>query len=105
VRSLPDGPPTRRGPQRGLSRPRWHSRRGHGPDEQNVPEWRHHNLLLDHEGKRFAKRNNAVTLQHMGLLPDKRPMSWYDPGKFWSGDEVELVEPFALGGEIAVVPG
>jgi len=47
----------------------------------------------------------AVTLQRMGLLGDKRPMSWYDPGKFWSGDEVELVEPFALGGEIAVVPG
>jgi hypothetical protein len=46
----------------------------------------------------------AVTLQHMGLLPDKRPMSWYDPGKFWSGDEVVLVEPFALGGEIYVEP-
>jgi hypothetical protein len=47
----------------------------------------------------------AVTMQNMGLLPDKRPMSWYDPGKFWSGDEVELVEPFALGGEIQVTPG
>ncbi len=30
----------------------------------------------------------AVTMQHMGLLPDKRPMSWYDPGKFWSGDDI-----------------
>ena len=47
----------------------------------------------------------AVTMQNMGLLGDKRPMSWYDPGKFWSGDDVELVEPFALGGEIAVEPG
>ena len=47
----------------------------------------------------------AVTLQHMGLLPDKRPMSWYDPGKFWSGDEIVLVEPFTLGEEIAVRPG
>jgi hypothetical protein len=46
----------------------------------------------------------AVTLQNMGLLPDKRPMSWYDPGKFWSGDEVVLVEPFALSGEIYVEP-
>ena len=46
----------------------------------------------------------AVTLQHMGLLPDKRPMSWYDPGKFWSGDEIVLVEPFSLGAEIAVRP-
>jgi hypothetical protein len=44
----------------------------------------------------------AVTMQHMGLLPDKRPMSWYDPGKFWSGDEIRLVEPYWLGEEIAV---
>jgi len=47
----------------------------------------------------------ATTLQHMGLLPDKRPMSWYDPGKFWSGDEIVLVEPFSLGEEIAVRSG
>jgi hypothetical protein len=47
----------------------------------------------------------AVTLQHMGLLGDKRPMSWYDPGKFWSGDEVELEPPFKLGGEISVQSG
>jgi hypothetical protein len=44
----------------------------------------------------------ATTFQHMGLLPDKRPASWYDPGRFWSGDRIELVPPFALGGEIAV---
>lgn len=31
----------------------------------NVPEWHHHKLLLDEEGRRFAKRNNAVTLQHL----------------------------------------
>ena len=44
----------------------------------------------------------AVTLQNMGLLPDKRPMSWYDPGKFWSGDDIELLEGYHLGGEILV---
>jgi hypothetical protein len=38
----------------------------------------------------------------MGLLPGGRPASWYDPGRFWSGDRIELVEPFRLGGEIAV---
>jgi hypothetical protein len=38
----------------------------------------------------------------MGLLPDDRPASWYDPGRFWSGDHLELVAPFKLGGEIAV---
>jgi hypothetical protein len=26
----------------------------------------------------------------------------YDPGRFWSGDRIELIAPFALGGEIAV---
>ena len=44
----------------------------------------------------------ATTYQHMGLLPDKRPASWYDPGRFWSGDRIELVPPFALGGEVPV---
>jgi hypothetical protein len=44
----------------------------------------------------------ATTYQQMGLLPSRRPASWYDPGRFWSGDRIELVPPFALGGEIAV---
>jgi hypothetical protein len=38
----------------------------------------------------------------MGLLPTERPPSWYDPGRFWSGDHLELVPPFSLGVEIAV---
>jgi hypothetical protein len=44
----------------------------------------------------------ATTYQHMGLLPKRRPASWYDPGRFWSGDRIELEPPFALGAEIAV---
>jgi hypothetical protein len=44
----------------------------------------------------------ATTYQHMGLLPGRRPASWYDPGKFWSGDRIELVPPFALAPEVAV---
>jgi hypothetical protein len=44
----------------------------------------------------------ATTYQHMGLLPKRRPASWYDPGRFWSGDRVDLVEPFSLGGELPV---
>ncbi len=47
----------------------------------------------------------AVTFQNMEILPGKRPSSWYDPGKFWSGDDLELNEPFALSGEIAVKRG
>ena len=44
----------------------------------------------------------ATTYQAMGLLPDERPASWYDPGRFWSGDRIEMVPPFALAGEVAV---
>jgi hypothetical protein len=44
----------------------------------------------------------ATTYQQMGLLPRRRPASWYDPGRFWSGDRIELEPPFALGGELAV---
>jgi hypothetical protein len=44
----------------------------------------------------------ATTYQHMGLLPRRRPASWYDPGRFWSGDRIDLVPPFVLAGEVAV---
>lgn len=44
----------------------------------------------------------ATTYQHMGLLPKRRPASWYDPGRFWSGDRIELEPPFALAKEVAV---
>lgn len=39
----------------------------------DVPEWHHHKLLLDAEGKRFAKRNNAVTIQHLREVEKKTP--------------------------------
>jgi hypothetical protein len=44
----------------------------------------------------------ATTYQHMGLLPGHRPASWYDPGRFWSGDRLELVPPFSLAAEVTV---
>jgi hypothetical protein len=44
----------------------------------------------------------ATTYQEMGVLPPGRPASWYDPGRFWSGDRIELVPPFELAGEVAV---
>jgi hypothetical protein len=46
----------------------------------------------------------ATTYQAMGILPGGRPASWYDPGRFWSGDRIELVPPFRLGDEVAVRP-
>jgi hypothetical protein len=44
----------------------------------------------------------AITYESMGLLPGDREPSWYDPGRFWSGDELELSTGSRLGGEIAV---
>ncbi len=50
----------------------------------------------------FCAELVAATYQHMGLLPARRPAGSYDPGRFWSGDHISLLPPFALGAEIAV---
>lgn len=50
----------------------------------------------------FCAELIATTYQHMGLLASTRPASWYDPGRFWSGDGIELVAPYALAAEVAV---
>jgi hypothetical protein len=48
----------------------------------------------------------AMSYIDMGLLPDHKKPSWYDPGRFWSGDDLALSAGFALGGEIPVdIPG
>jgi hypothetical protein len=44
----------------------------------------------------------AITYQAMGLLPGKRDPSWFDAGRFWSGDNLGLTGAYRLGGEIAV---
>jgi hypothetical protein len=38
----------------------------------------------------------AVTYQAMGLLPADRAPNWFDPGRFWSGDDLPLI-----GGELS----
>lgn len=45
----------------------------------------------------------AVTYEEMDLLPRRRRPNWYDPGRFWSGDNLELAAGFRLGGEIDVL--
>ncbi len=45
----------------------------------------------------------AVTYEAMGLLPGGRLPNWYDPGRFWSGDELPMSGGAQLGGEIAVL--
>lgn len=44
----------------------------------------------------------AATYAAMGLLPADRPTNYYDPGSFWSGDDLELLLGARLGQEIGV---
>jgi hypothetical protein len=44
----------------------------------------------------------ALTYEDMGLLPAGRRPNWYDAGRFWSGDHLELTGGAELGAEIAV---
>ena len=44
----------------------------------------------------------AVTYEEMGLLPTGRRPNWYDPGRFWSGDDLALANGARLGTEITV---
>ncbi len=50
----------------------------------------------------FCAEIVAVTYEEMGLLPQRRP-SWYDPGRFWSGDDLDLLGGAELGKEIEIV--
>ena len=49
----------------------------------------------------FCAEVVAITYERMGLIDSKRPPNWYDPGKFWSGDGLELTGA-SLGAEIAI---
>jgi hypothetical protein len=44
----------------------------------------------------------AGTYAAMGLLDDRRPTNYYDPGMFWSGDDMRLERGARLGEEIRV---
>jgi hypothetical protein len=50
----------------------------------------------------FCAELVATTYTAMGLLGGDRPRNWYDPGKFWSGDDLQLLQGAHLGPEIAV---
>ena len=51
----------------------------------------------------FCAELAALTYQRMGLLGTERPLNWYDPGRFWSGDRLELAPGAVLGEELAVL--
>jgi hypothetical protein len=77
--------------------PRRHQR---GADEADLPE-----NADDSDGgveTAYCAEVVAVTYEAMGLLATGRHLGWYDPGRFWSGDELALLGGATLGGEIAV---
>jgi hypothetical protein len=45
----------------------------------------------------------AISYDRMGLLGRQRPANWFDPGRFWSGDDLELVDGAVLHPEREVV--
>ncbi|WP_211241450.1 hypothetical protein [Pseudonocardia spinosispora] len=44
----------------------------------------------------------ALTYQMMGLLPEGRRPNYYDPGRFWSGDDLALAPGYHLTGELEI---
>jgi hypothetical protein len=50
----------------------------------------------------FCAEIVAVTYQSMGLLARGRRPNWFDPGRFWSGDDLDLENGATLGGEISI---
>ncbi len=44
----------------------------------------------------------AATLEEMGILRPEAPTNWYDPGRFWSGDSLPLVDGWSYGAEVEV---
>lgn len=44
----------------------------------------------------------GVTLEAMGVILPAGDASWYDPGRFWSGDDLPLASGWDYGREIAV---
>jgi hypothetical protein len=51
----------------------------------------------------YCAETVAVTYQEMGLLATEKDANWFDPGKFWSGDDLPLAPGYRLSDEISVV--
>jgi hypothetical protein len=51
----------------------------------------------------FCAEVVATTYARMGLLDKPRPENWYDPGRFWSGDRLDLTGDAVLRPEVSVI--
>lgn len=50
----------------------------------------------------YCAETVAITYEEMGLLATEKHYNWFDPGSFWSGDELPLAPGYQLSAEIAV---
>ena len=51
----------------------------------------------------FCAEVAGVSLEQMGVLRGGAAPNWYDPGRFWSGDDLPMTERYRYGREIAVI--
>ncbi len=50
----------------------------------------------------YCAETVAITYEEMGLLSTDKYYNFFDPGSFWSGDDLPLASGYALGAEISV---
>lgn len=53
----------------------------------------------------YCAETVAITYEEMGLMSTDKPENFFDPGSFWSGDNLPLTAGYELGQEISVVKG
>jgi hypothetical protein len=53
----------------------------------------------------YCAETVAITYEEMGLLRTEKNENWFDPGRFWSGDTLPLIDGYRLSDEIEVVAG
>jgi hypothetical protein len=51
----------------------------------------------------YCAETVAITFEEMGLLTTEKHYNWFDPGSFWSGDDLPLADGYKLSDEISVV--
>ena len=51
----------------------------------------------------YCAETVAITYEEMGLLTTEKRENYFDPGSFWSGDELPLIAGCELGKEISII--
>jgi hypothetical protein len=51
----------------------------------------------------YCAETVAITYEEMGLLTTEKRENYFDPGSFWSGDDLPLAPGYELGQEISII--